>query len=138
MGYSITLQNGKFTFKDEIDGRDLVEKTLKHFRDQFSGHEKGIRTMVDLMKFIGFEVDHESECCPTCGQVRSDRVMNLTGFNGSYHVEKELKFLAPHVKEGSWLEFSGEDGDLFRYIFDGEKLKSIKPVLSWPMEEDEY
>ena len=39
--------------------------------------------------------------------------------------------LAAFVVDGSWIEFTGEDGTKWRYVFDGERAKEIRAKVSW-------
>ena len=45
--------------------------------------------------------------------------------------EKYLSVIAPFVEKDSYLEFCGEDGDVWRLVFDGIKVKEIRPKISW-------
>lgn len=45
--------------------------------------------------------------------------------------EQYLNSIAPFVEKDSYIEFSGEDGELFRWIFDGETCKEIYPRIDW-------
>lgn len=39
--------------------------------------------------------------------------------------------LAPFVKAGSFIQMSGEEGDLWRYTFDGKKMIEKYAKISW-------
>lgn len=39
--------------------------------------------------------------------------------------------IAPFVKAGSYVEMSGEDGDRWRWIFDGEAMLEKQAKVSW-------
>lgn len=43
-----------------------------------------------------------------------------------------FKILAPFVTADSFLEFRGEDGDHWRWAFDGRQCHEIRPQLLWP------
>ena len=38
---------------------------------------------------------------------------------------------APFVTPGSWIEMLGEDGERWRWVFDGETCKEKSPTISW-------
>lgn len=54
-------------------------------------------------------------------------------FDGEKIGDDELFFgiIAPHVAVGSYIEMVGEDGDRWRWVFDGERVKSISPKVIW-------
>jgi len=39
--------------------------------------------------------------------------------------------LAPFVKTGSYIEIQGEDGELWRWVFDGEKCNEVYAEITW-------
>ena len=43
-----------------------------------------------------------------------------------------LESIAPFVDEGSFLEFSGEEADLWRFVFKDGKVYEISPEITWP------
>jgi hypothetical protein len=48
-----------------------------------------------------------------------------------------LRAIAKYVEKGSYIQFEGEDGEMWRHYFDGEVCKTIYPEISWPdMAED--
>jgi hypothetical protein len=40
--------------------------------------------------------------------------------------------LAPYVAKGSFLEMQGEDGETWRWVFDGQSCRQVKPSITWP------
>ena len=45
--------------------------------------------------------------------------------------------LAPFVQPSSFIHFRGEDGECWRWVFDGAKVKCDNAVVSFPENEDE-
>lgn len=39
--------------------------------------------------------------------------------------------LAPYVQPGSYIEMAGEDGERWRWTFDGRTCKTVKPEVRW-------
>jgi hypothetical protein len=39
--------------------------------------------------------------------------------------------IAPFVEAGSFIEMSGEDGNLWRWMFDGTTCKEVYPTVTW-------
>jgi hypothetical protein len=54
-------------------------------------------------------------------------------FAGTNLGDDEVFFeaIAPFVKKGSYIEMSGEDGDRWRWAFDGKTCVEKKAVISW-------
>jgi hypothetical protein len=44
---------------------------------------------------------------------------------------KLFKALAPFVEADSYIEMQGEDGDLWRWVFDGKAMVEKKPSTVW-------
>lgn len=42
--------------------------------------------------------------------------------------------LAPYVKDGSYIEMMGEDGEQWRWVFANGKCREIKATVTWPEE----
>lgn len=42
--------------------------------------------------------------------------------------------IAPYVREGSFLEMRGEDGEQWRWIFRGGKCEEVRAKVSWEEE----
>lgn len=40
--------------------------------------------------------------------------------------------VASYVESGSYLEFKGEDAEVWRYVFRDGTWKNVKPVVTWP------
>ncbi len=40
--------------------------------------------------------------------------------------------IAPFVDNGSYIEMHGEEGGMWRWVFDGKSCKEINPNISWP------
>jgi hypothetical protein len=60
---------------------------------------------------------------------------DITGleFTGEKYGDCPLLFttLAPYIEAGSVIEYHGEDGDKWRYVFDGKTIKVTKPKVVW-------
>ena len=39
--------------------------------------------------------------------------------------------IAPYVKKGSFIEMAGEDGSMWRWVFNGKKCDEITPKIEW-------
>lgn len=54
-------------------------------------------------------------------------------FVGDKLADDEVLFqkIAPYVREGSFIEMEGEDGECWKWVFKGGKCKEIKARLVW-------
>ena len=48
------------------------------------------------------------------------------------HSEAMFRALAPHIERGSYVEFTGEDGDIWRWSFDSRHVIETYPQFLWP------
>lgn len=48
---------------------------------------------------------------------------------------EELEPMAPFVQDGGYVEVQGDDGDLFRKVFRGGKMKHVQAVILFPEED---
>jgi len=39
--------------------------------------------------------------------------------------------IAPYVEAGSYIQMQGEDGEMWRWVFDGKTVKEINPSVTW-------
>lgn len=55
-------------------------------------------------------------------------------FQGENYGDEDALFaaLAPFVEAGSFIEMQGEDGDLWRWVFDGKAAHKQSPIITWP------
>lgn len=61
-----------------------------------------------------------------------DNIIDLY-FNGEKYGDDGVVFaaIAPYVKAESYMEMSGEDGAIWRWIFDGQSCAEKYPTISW-------
>lgn len=54
-------------------------------------------------------------------------------FNGEKSGDDEIIFdaIAPYVEKDSFIEMQGEEGEMWRWVFDGEHCKEIYPTVTW-------
>lgn len=55
-------------------------------------------------------------------------------FDGEKAAEEDepLAAIAPFVEAGSWIEMSGEEGERWRWTFDGKTIDEERAMLVWP------
>lgn len=58
--------------------------------------------------------------------------IDFVGEKSGYGEDLEfLQSVAPFVREGSFIEMSGEDGQLWRWVFDGKTCIEKYPEINW-------
>ena len=71
-----------------------------------------------------------------CYEGDDDEAGNIAaiGFNGENPGDTFEMFqrIAPMVDDGCYLEFSGEDGSLWRWVFKNGKCHEINAMITWP------
>lgn len=61
-----------------------------------------------------------------------DNVTGIEHLNEYEGQEKKLFVaLAPYVKPGSYIQMRGEDGELWRWYFDGTTCTEQEPAITW-------
>jgi len=46
--------------------------------------------------------------------------------------DEMCKQIAPYVEDGSYIEMSGEDGAMWRWVFKHGECHEISAVITWP------
>ena len=54
-------------------------------------------------------------------------------FDGEKYGSEDIIFntIAPYVEQDSFIEMRGEEGELWRWVFDGETVEQIYPKVIW-------
>ena len=74
-------------------------------------------------------VDHEFE--PTYDT--DGDIVGLDFLSDRHGDEDEvLTALAPFVASGSWIEWLGAEGEVYRHVFDGRKVEIVYATVSFP------
>jgi hypothetical protein len=60
--------------------------------------------------------------------------IDAIGYNGGNLSDEEdlFKQIAPMVEDDSFLEYRGEDGELWRWVFRGGKCYELTATITWP------
>lgn len=67
------------------------------------------------------------------GSVIDDNGDLVLGFYDNKHGNQDvfLEYLAPFIDAGSYVVWTGEDHEMWRNEFDGEKMLTLEPVITW-------
>jgi hypothetical protein len=129
MGYSARISETKFLIKE-----DNLEDSFIYTKDFLIKYDKKIsyvekedieatNNLEDLFEVFGFEIDFDS----TTGHLDTiDFVWEKLGEEMIL-----LKQIAPYVEEGSYIQWVGEDGDIWRYVFRNNIFEIIKSKIEW-------
>lgn len=116
MSYSMSQMDSCFHMKNEnlIKAKKALLST---------GNFKGFRTFFDIMLETGwtFELDEDENVISIqddSGYLRSDQ-------------NKLFDLIAPFVEKGSYIQMFGEDGSIWRWVFDGTECNEIYPTIIW-------
>lgn len=123
MGYYMDQRETKFKFKDGMDNKIL--NAIKN-----AVNEGKVSSWVDknvVNKSTIFE-DALGEC--RWEYYKIDKTLWFEGekLGDDYNL---FCAVAPFVEDGSYIEMSGEDGCLWRWVFENGKCKEIYPNIIW-------
>jgi len=129
MGYHIHLKNGS-QFRIPAANQDVALAAMKAMFDggrKYSWVDKedviGADTLVQALEPWGHAMYRD--------KITGD-LDDLEYLNEKAGGERALyETLAPFVLPGSHLDFYGEDGDHWRWVFDGKTVKHLKGVVSY-------
>lgn len=80
----------------------------------------------EAMDYIGFAIDIDD---------KTGDIINIEYINEKIgNLAEALKYIAPFVEDGCYIEFGGEDGALWRYMFSNGACKEIAPEIKWSNE----
>jgi hypothetical protein len=125
MGYCISQRNSSFF----ISSKNItpVIKAIKSITSDgnyswVSDNFKNCNTIAELFKSWRYTIDYNDDCD-----------IDSISFTGEKSGNCLVLFqaIAKFVKKGSFIEFQGEDGELFRFSFNGKSCKEIYPTISW-------
>jgi len=130
MGYCITQTGSDFRIpSDKVE--DALHAALGHSPAGYVEDDWYMREdyFDELMAALRWEisVDEEGEITDDPGCVYE---IYFAGEGLSNDLEL-LNLLAPHVEAGSYVQMQGEDGDLWRWVFDGKTCKQVAPTITW-------
>lgn len=128
MGYCVEVDGGTFSFN--INKSDEILNSIK----------EGIKSKkITEERWIDFDILLNSE---TIEEAFEELRFELFIDNDKYKIdyfsgeklagyeEQLFKCIAPYVNDG-YLEYLGEDGEKWRYVFKGGECKKVFPNITW-------
>jgi len=127
MGYCIESNEIRFVIKKE--NANFVLKALKDF----------VKTKEKLM---WVDIDTILDCETIEEAFEEIRYPLVENTNGDYKIDyfsgeklgddlEIFNSIAPYVEEDSYIEMSGEDDNLWRWVFKNGKCEEIYPTITW-------
>ena len=152
MGYNCYLSEEKIFIKTENFGgalAALIAEAEEHtVTTNFGAHQDGQAHMPAGVSFemakeiaahgsVGEQQDLLFKFCREEGySLGYDSKGNVCSINQTKEKWYDDTFFfdvfAKYVEKGSYIEMSGEDGEMWRMFFDGENCVEIEPKIEWP------
>ena len=131
MGYEISVDHAEIHIKKENFGSVL--NAIASIPHRMAWTElKDIQRIAksgdigEMFEHLGWPVEFDSE----------GNIVRME-FDSSKMGDEEvwLGAIAPYAESGC-IQVRGEDGDLWRWVLSGGKLKEIRPEIKWPGEKE--
>jgi len=140
MGYYVTLTDDNFVIPAEHEAaalqalKDLNKRddlktggswsggrqTAKWFAWMAPDYDKTVESVADVFEMLGFDTDV------------TDDGTHLLGYDNKTGAEEHfLAVVAPFVEDGSFLEWRGEDGAMWRHVVENGKLHTKSATITW-------
>jgi len=136
MGYHVNQRDNVFVIAKENFAHALEAiKALAGCEDEMGGGIPGRKhfSFVD-MDFVNAKSIHQA--MQNWGwdvETDVDGDINSIQFNGDKMGDEIILFkaIAPWVRDESYIEMGGENGDIWRWYFEEGELKEQKPLMVW-------
>lgn len=122
MSYTIHQTNSAFYISEEnLTPAFTALKALCEDRNWYNGLRK-IRHLEDAVGRFGWNMEFDDD-----GNISDIKLLR------DYAENEQAMFsaLAPYVKAGSFIQMSGEENEIWRWVFDGATCVMKKPTISW-------
>lgn len=120
MGYNVRITDSDF-FIYYDHHKTLAQLLKNNFPKEFGD----CRTNLDsIMSEIGWKFKYDKN---------NDDIIGVCYQWEGYYPEHLaiFDFMACWVEQESYIEFASENGEKWRWVFDGENAKEIKPKIIW-------
>ena len=114
MGYAIHQRDSRFAIRDGHHA-EAFETLREHFPEELERAED----LRDALLAFGWETD---ESCAWLWYL-GDRYSEI--------YERLFAVIAPFVTGGSWIEMQGQEGEIWRWEFEGGRLYEQEAVIAW-------
>ena len=125
MGYYVHQSDTKFHIKREnikpaFDELKIIKEPLAWASGLFSS---GFKNLTDALEDVGWILEFDNATGDVVG----------ISFESEKIGDEQIFFsaIAPYVTKGSFIEMCGEDGERWRWVFDGKTMKEVYPKVLW-------
>ena len=128
MGYHMSLTDQNF-FIDKKHIQTIVDKVKENaekFQGAYSQAVDDAKRVENLDDALGM-----GHFAPDIDEGGNINYLDFVGEKKGWGEEELFEIIAPYVQKDSFLQFSGEDGALWRYVFDGKTVREIEPEIIW-------
>ena len=127
MGYSMTVKKSRFRIPAEKinEVKNALVNFLRstyYFRWARRPKPNEYVSLRDLLKDMGWNPKRDVEGNVVALELWAEKL------GDDLHM---FKALAPFVEPGCFIEMFGEDGDQWRWAFDGTTCRELKPKVIW-------
>jgi hypothetical protein len=146
MGYYIYTTESDFRIKKEDFGKAFDRACELNRHDELKGGGTFARDGV-RERWFSWVTPNYHETCSTFAEVLTEFRLepmyqdgDIVELNFESKIGDEdvlLAYIAPFVQDGSYIEWQGEDGDRWRYVFRGGVMYVSHAKVTFP-EEDEF
>lgn len=135
MGYCISMTESKFRIK-----RDNIDRVITAIEDLAKNMSKELKYVA--CGEISYNIDEAFDSFGYMVHFADDRYNDgsagdIVGIDLTYDKlwfdYDMFQAIAPYVEDGSYIEISGEDGELWRWCFKNGKCLEIYPKIVWDM-----
>ena len=121
MGYYIKQRDGDFVIKAK--NMPKACETLQKLRDdKMQWPPYSISEFAKNMRWWGYYTDFN----------KGGDCVDIFKEHGKFVSDDEMfSSIAPYVEHGSFLEFEGEDGYLWRYVFTQDEMHEVPAKIVW-------
>jgi hypothetical protein len=128
MSYYVKHTGGRFTIRKA--SFDVALKALKGTKNLQWADKKAFNRIKTLESFLAKHLWN--------ADIDGNGDIIGIDYDGENLGESDLIFsvLGPYIKGGSYIEMMGEEGESWRYVFDGEKCREIHPTVIWENENE--
>ncbi len=122
--YTLTLLDDSQYDKYKSGGRWSQGKQTSKWFAWMPEKLESLGSLQGILEHMGFEVSEE--------QVLGVDVLRITDYDSKSGDEDYLMAtIAPWVTKGSWIEWRGEDGEQWRWEFDGSRMLRREGLIHW-------
>ena len=138
MGYCMSQTDANFFMKS--DTHEDALKAIKKLMDQANSLGEGFNNNERQFSWVDKDVVMKAvnlrEAMEEWGyEVEFDENYDIVGieFTGEKMGQEEFLFdvIAPYVKEGSYIQMSGEDGEIWRWIFRENECHDVGATITF-------